>query len=352
LGDFDLLYRNIRNWKVKNINPPPFLYNILRISELLSYTHSGESFYKYGPDNYGNITPNEDILIFFSDTMKNKLINNVFWCVDGTFSVVPSPYYQLFTISYYRNHHVFPVILKNKHYNTYINLFSILENFEIRCNPRIIKVDYEKAAIEALKTKFPNTHISGCQFHLGQSINRKIKNLGLQSLYNMNYNIKMYTKALTALSYVRNDRVLDTFYDLKNQLSFPVELNELYDYFLINYISDNCIYPIELWNYNYYSEENVPRTTNAIEGWHKVFNSTFSSGNISLITLIKKLKNEEDIIRIKDIRMSLGHNFLRNSRYINMENNLNSNLILYNNENYGVCFVFRLVDVLFYSDNN
>jgi hypothetical protein len=50
---------------------------------------------------------------------------------------------------------------------------------EVLNYPQVIKSDFENASIGALKECFPNSRISGCAFHLGQSISRKVQKSGL-----------------------------------------------------------------------------------------------------------------------------------------------------------------------------
>ena len=59
-----------------------------------------------------------------------------------------------------------------------------------------------------------------------------------------------------------------------------------------------------MWNCSFHTERNIPRTNNAIEGWHNTFRNTFKTSKYSLILLIRMLKNEEDVVRIKDVRIS------------------------------------------------
>ncbi|KAF9764621.1 Protein FAR-RED IMPAIRED RESPONSE 1, partial [Nosema granulosis] len=98
----------------------------------------------------------------------------------ATFSVVPGLYRQLYTISYFREHHVFPCIfglLKNKSFETYNFIFKTIMCLVGVLNPTVIKTDYEISAITALTSIWPNARINGCLFHLGQAIDRKIKGL-------------------------------------------------------------------------------------------------------------------------------------------------------------------------------
>ena len=85
-------------------------------------------FFQYGDGNWRGLSENNDFLIFYSESMIRNLLSNDVWCVDGTFDVVPKPYFQLFTISYLNESHVFPAIfciLKTKNLR-HIAMFSQL----------------------------------------------------------------------------------------------------------------------------------------------------------------------------------------------------------------------------------
>ena len=98
-------------------------------------------------------------------------------------------------------------------------------------NPEMIKTDFELGSINAFRNIFPNVRISGCLFHLGQSIQRKVAKMGLKSLYKTDRRVKKFVRFLSSLSFVREDKVIETFNDLKNCEDFPIKLTELYDYF-------------------------------------------------------------------------------------------------------------------------
>jgi hypothetical protein len=79
--------------------------------------------------------------------------------VDGTFHVVPSPYFQLYTVSFIKDFHVYPVIfalLKNKTFRTYSKLFELITALSNIQTPSTIKTDFKFAAISALQRSFPN----------------------------------------------------------------------------------------------------------------------------------------------------------------------------------------------------
>lgn len=121
--------------------------------------------------------------------------------------------------------------------------------------------------------------------------------------------------------------------------------------FFFNFIGDvnhEPKYPPSFWHCRNILEINVPRTNNAIEGWHNVFNSTFHTSRFSFPLLIEKLKDEEDVIRIKKIRFDLGHKLEQDKRYIEQEETLKSYLRENEGKYYGIDFVFGMVGLIFY----
>ena len=51
---------------------------------------------------------------------------------------------------------------------------------EMNAKPDRILADFEKAALNAFSKKIPDANISCCYFHLTQSFNRKINEIGLK----------------------------------------------------------------------------------------------------------------------------------------------------------------------------
>jgi hypothetical protein len=65
MGNFETLYRLIREFKSKFTNPKLYRYEGLKLSFKLTITHTENEFYRYGVGNYGRYDVNEDIIIFF-----------------------------------------------------------------------------------------------------------------------------------------------------------------------------------------------------------------------------------------------------------------------------------------------
>ena len=93
--------------------------------------------------------------------------------------------YSITSIEKYNTYSL--LVLPNKTKSIYTLLFNELRNIALQndliLNPKTITVDYEKAAIGALKNIFPNSKIKGCNFHFNQCIFRKIQEIGLRQDY-------------------------------------------------------------------------------------------------------------------------------------------------------------------------
>jgi len=61
----------------------------------------------------------------------------------------------------------------------YTRLFKLIKKHIPNFNPNIIIIDFEAATIQAIKDVFPNTQISGCNYHFNQSLWRKVQNIGI-----------------------------------------------------------------------------------------------------------------------------------------------------------------------------
>lgn len=116
-------------------------------------------------------------LIFGTNRWTDLLRESTHLFMDGTFKVVPEIFFQLYTIHCRIQTSLLPclyVLLPNKTQETYTRLFQVLRTMQPDFAPLTITMDFEKAAINAANTVFPNVQIQGCFFHLAQAIYRKV----------------------------------------------------------------------------------------------------------------------------------------------------------------------------------
>ena len=350
MGNFEDIFRFIRKIREEKRNPKPYLYPDLNLSAILSKTVTNESFYRYGPSNYGELPVYENILIFFSDIMITKLESSNLWAIDGTFDIVPAPYYQLITIGSLTNTVFLPAIyaiLPSKTQNDYNRLFELLKILRPSLNPIAIKVDFEAGLISTLQRNFPRIRISGCYFHLCQAIDRQVKFKGLTSLYETNRTVKKYVKCLSALVFVKKEEIVETFNLLFNADDFPLCLTVIYNYFCNNFISgeNSTRFPIEIWNQTEETAFGEPRTNNSIEGYHNSLKRSFYYQIYSFTNLINYLRINESDSRIMIYRIDSPFPPRRSQINVEREEKINSYLYERRNTNFGLHFVFGFINL-------
>ncbi|CAI6368063.1 unnamed protein product [Macrosiphum euphorbiae] len=96
--------------------------------------------------------------------------------------------------------------------------------------------DFEKAIINACEEVYPNSPLSCCFFHFGQSIYRQIQSAGFQAAYNDpdDRSLKVYTHIMLALAFVPLAEVPRIFSLLENDA--PEDLSPIFEYFEKNYV--------------------------------------------------------------------------------------------------------------------
>lgn len=88
------------------------------------------------------------------------------WYGDGTFKVAPLGFTQLYTINIIRNNKNVPMfyaLLPDKKQSSYDIIFDFLSQ-KVTTQPKSFVHDLEKAALNSIKSKFPEKTIEGCYF--------------------------------------------------------------------------------------------------------------------------------------------------------------------------------------------
>ena len=146
-------------------------------------------------------------------------------------------------------------------------------------------IDFELAMVRAIEQEFPMTKCRGCFFHFCQSLYRKIQANGLKVMYDANVEFALKVRLLSALAFIPVINVVETFeYLIENEI-FPDELQSVVDSFEDTWIGwpyrNNCrcapLFKHELWNCFEYVLEGMPKTNNAVAGWHNSFENQLSA---------------------------------------------------------------------------
>ena len=125
---------------------------------------------------------------------------------DGTFKVFPRLWLQVYTAHAAIGGYCLPCIyalLSDKSQETYIRMWREIKNLagpEEDGQERLVSMDFERAAINAFPETPPQSDVAGCFAHLGQSVYRKVKEIGLSAKYQADEDFRLRAQTLTALA--------------------------------------------------------------------------------------------------------------------------------------------------------
>ena len=245
----------------------------------------------------------------------------------------PEIFYQIYTIHVELNGFAPPcvyVLLPNKTEKTYIRMIELLSE-ETNPNPGKILADFEKAALNAFSKKFPHAEISCCYFHLTQSFNRKINEIGLKTYYENFPEFNLALRMLPALAHVPPAHVKASFELVIEEITDVIEreqfeesvvekMDELAIYFKRTYIENPIVnkkppFPIEMWNQYDAAGEGVARTTNSVEGWHYGLQAYFSGSTPNIWLLLRNLEKDSKMQKFKYVQETAGLLCSKRPRY-------------------------------------
>jgi hypothetical protein len=157
---------------------------------------------------------------------------------------------------------------------------------------------FEVTSYKCFKEFLPRCSFFGCIFHLGQIIWRRFKLLKFSTLFVNNFDVKFHVKLILPLSFVPIEHVytyadrLETYLRSVNSL----EVIKLFEWFKGEYLTtENSNKNIGFWNVYTRTKNNIPRTMNSIEGFHRHLNTLVLFKQSSLIFILNELINEQEI---------------------------------------------------------
>ena len=244
------------------------------------------------------------IVIMTTDQNLDILASRPHWFCDGTFDSAPDGF-QLYTIHAMLNQsRTVPLvycITKHKHEATYNAIWHFLK-LERNLNPESIMLDFERAALNSIQKHFPHCHINGCLFHFGQCIWRKIQSDGLVNWYTESLENALLIKSLQALAFVPVPDVSDAFHRFVCSIDEETDemISSILTYFEATWIGivqrgrrRRPAFPQELWNVHDRVLDNLPRTNNSVEGWHRAFDLRVRITHPTLCRLVDRLRKEQ-----------------------------------------------------------
>lgn len=279
--------------------------------------------------------PHDRVIVFATRKNIELLCASSVWFLDGTFKTAPNIFVQVFTIIGLRPRTGHPdevvaipsvyAFLSGKKTALYKEVLEVVRDAVNRynidpCLPTKIMTDFEVAIINACREVFPNIPQSGCNFHLGQIVYRRVQESGLQEQYRdpCDRSIKKYTHRLLALAFVPVADVPNAFTTLR--AACPPALHDLYDDFARYYITGKPArgrgrnyraavpprYSIEFWNQYDSALTKSHRTNNVSEGWHNRFRTVVGRTHPDLYTAIGEIQKEQGFMEITLMELAMG----------------------------------------------
>lgn len=284
-----------------------------------------------------------DRIIIFGTTRNLELMDNCEnWYADGTFKVSPMIFQQVFkcvlfilkifnncanlidpflntfnqqlyTIHAVRQNNVIPLVfalLPDKTEMSYTRMLEALKNLRPSLNPKSIMTDFERAAKNAFRKVFPNAEQAGCFFHFGQCLWRKLQgSSNLQQQYKSDPDFQLKIKMFSALAFVPPPDVQDTFDIIVNDpfYSSSQSIEEFVDYFEDTWIGRRRrggrrrvpMFETNEWNCYQRVLEDVSKTNNSVEGWHRAFSVMLGADHPTIWRLIEALQKEQSLNELK-----------------------------------------------------
>ena len=266
--------------------------------------------------------PGDDRLLIFGDRELLRALSRAhIWIADGTFKVVACLFFQLYTIHFEFAGGINPAgvycLLSSKSRAAYDQLLGALKNLIPNAAPSRILLDFEASAVGAFRDAYPNAQISGCYFHLCQSILRKVNEVGLKSDYETDHEIRGFIRCLAALSHVPVDDVVHAFEVLVQDMPSNENVNDVVTYFELTYIRGRrrpgrgenysaAVFPLPLWNQFESAGEGIARTTNSVEGWHHSLQAIFMCQHPTMWTFLSGIHRECSMSKAAYLQATTG----------------------------------------------
>ena len=119
---------------------------------------------------------------------------------------------------------------------------------------------------------------------------------------------------LSVLAFVPEDRVVHAFEALIDEELYPPEALPVVDYFEDTWIGRPCrrnirrppTFPIQMWSCFERIKHDLPKTNNAIEGWHRAFLQQVSENHPSFWKFLEALQREQSLTEVKIEKLHSG----------------------------------------------
>lgn len=136
---------------------------------------------------------------------------------------------------------------------------------------------------------------------------RSIQSNGLKQRYETDADFALSLKMLSALAFVPVHAVIRAFEELCDSDVIPLEAQPVVDYMEDTWIGrpDRRLvrrppqFPHEMWNVYQAVLEDLPKTNNSVEGWHRGFEAQLTSYHPNIWKFVECIKREQTLSNAK-----------------------------------------------------
>ena len=224
--------------------------------------------------------------------------------IDGTFKIVPKPFYQVLVIMCYDQQlrvyvPIMYILMTGKTEVLYRHALSWVNAIVLgHSAPKMVTCDFEKGLMNAVEYTFKNVTVNGCLFHWKQAILRKLKEIRFsneqvpyqmvsRSVLDVLTVIPKAEVATSGISYVKS---------LIAEKMNLCETDEVKMRIFWAYFERTWLPLVSKWNIHDEFNEYVKvlaRTNNGLERYNKRLNSLFNTNHISILNFISTLKKNQ-----------------------------------------------------------
>jgi hypothetical protein len=218
--------------------------------------------------DYDNVDENKRIILFCGQKARTSIEEGYFKHIlaDGTFKSCPVAFKQLYTIHGLdeETRSIKPLIfcfLPDKKVQTYETMFYVIKSQFPNWKPTKVTVDFEIAAMHALRKVYPNITIKGCFFHFNRCLFRKAKKLNISSRVK-----KRHVSRCAGLARLPKHFIQTGLQYIMRKSPKGEDIKKFNNYFKKQWFTKTAFSKICS------CEQEEIRTTNNIEGWHSRIN--------------------------------------------------------------------------------
>lgn len=235
------------------------------------------------------------IIVFCSKENREQIRKYHHFFADGTFKSCPKGFKQLYTIHGYneQNKCVTPLLfclMCDKKMKSYEILFNLIKTTLSTWVPKKITMDFELAAIHAIRRVFPTIVFRGCYYHFNRCLWRKAKALNINTRPK-----KRHVARCIGLARLPQNFINTGYRYVMARSPVCIEINKFNAYFKKQWVSKDKI------EKECCCHDEAIRTNNNIEGWHAKINKYVGRKNPTLAHLLHVLETESTSFDLRKV---------------------------------------------------